>query len=191
MTGRFLAAAAALVLAASTAAAAIKNDEKTISTVIVTGNTVEARLLAELIQRHTKQPILYIDHLKPRAVSFVPAQVEAEEDEEPVNNVLLVETKEYSNFINFAHPEQVVFLGNPDHTPKYFKEKLNPAIKSYAIDHRDWMIVASQAEELFGISGLLEEYKAEREKLEKAGVKFIPSGIEVTEPKPVLPPAAR
>jgi hypothetical protein len=188
MTGRFLAAAAALVLAASTAAAALKNDEKTVSTVIVTGNTVESRLLAELIQRHTKQPILFIDHLTPRVMSFAPAQEEVEEGEEPLNNVLKIETKEYSNFINFAHPEQVVFLGNPDHTPKYFKEKLNPAIKSYAIDNRDWMIVASQAEELFGISGLLEEYKEAIQKLEKGGFKTSPSGIEITEPKPVLPP---
>ena len=188
MTGRFLAAAAAFVLAASTAAAALKNDEKTVSTVIVTGNTVEARLLAELIQRHTKQPILFIDHLNPRAVSFVPAQEEVEEGEEPINNVLKVETKEYSNFINFVHPEQVVFVGNPDHTPKYFKEKLNPAIKSYAIDNRDWMIVASQAEELFGISGLLEEYKTEIDLYKKGGGTVSPSGVEVTEPKPVLPP---
>ena len=160
--------------------AALENKKDDVSTLIVTGYSLHSRLLADLLQFHTKQPVIFITRPDAKEVLFVPAQ-KNDVDSKP----LKVASGEFHNFVNFVHPKQVVLLGEQKFIPKFYKEVINPNIKSYALNDKDWMIIATKCEELFGIGGLANKYQAELRKLARGGANL--GSKQVSEPQLVLP----
>jgi len=163
------------------AEAAIENKETDVSTLIVTGYSLHSRLLADLLQFHTKQPVVFITSPNAKEVLFVPAQ----RKDVPAQKPLKVSAAEFHNFVNFAHPKQVVLLGEEKFIPKHYRDVLNPNIKTYALTDKDWKIIATQCEELFGISGLAAKFQAELDRLARGGANI--GTQESREPQIVLP----
>ena len=161
--------------------AALKNSRTDVDTVIVTGYSLHSRLLADMIQYHTGQPIIYITGGKEKKLFFVPARNWKQGEAMPLP------TSEYHNFINFAHPKQVVFIGNDKFVPEFFKKSVNKNIPTYSIKDNDWLMNAVLAEELFGVSKLTESFEAELKKLARGGVPISLSKGESSEPKMVVP----
>ena len=93
------------VFASTSLEAALENKKNDVSTLIVTGYSLHSRLLADLLQFYTKQPVIFITQPDAKEVLFVPAQRKGV-DAKP----LRVSSGEFHNFVNFAHPKQVVFL---------------------------------------------------------------------------------
>ena len=160
--------------------AALENNKNDVSTLIVTGYSLHSRLLADLLQFYTKQPVVFITQPDAKEVLFVPAQ-----KKEVKAKPLKVSSGEFHNFVNFAHPKQVVLLGEEKYIPSFYKEVINPNIQTYSLADKDWVIIATQCEELFGISGLAEKYKAELRKLARGGANL--GSQQIREPQLVLP----
>jgi hypothetical protein len=163
------------------AEAAIENKKGDVSTLIVTGYSLHSRLLADLLQFHTKQPVIFITSPDAKEVLFVAAQMK----DVPPQKPLRVSASEFHNFVNFAHPKQVVLLGEEKFIPKHYREVLNPSITIYALSDKDWKIIATQCEELFGIDGLAAKYQAELDRLARGGANV--GTQQAREPQIVLP----
>ncbi len=162
------------------ASAAIENNEDDVTTVIVTGYSLHSRLLADLLQFYTKQPVVFITRPDAKEVMFVAAPRDGVE-----NPPIKVAAGEFHNFINFAHPKQVVLLGEEKFIPKFYKDSVNPAIDTYVLNDKNWRIIAAQCEELFGISGLAKKYDEELNRLARGGA--IVEQERAPEPKLVIP----
>jgi len=161
--------------------AALKNSKTDVDTVIVTGYSLHSRLLADMIQYHTGQPIIYITGASKKNLFFVPARNWKQ------GQPMTLTTSDYHNFINFVHPKQVVFIGSDKFVPEFFKKSVNKNIPMYSIKDNDWLMNAVLAEELFGISKLTEAYEKELEKLARGGVPVSLRKGGKSEPKMVVP----
>ncbi|WDE96722.1 hypothetical protein PQO03_01930 [Lentisphaera profundi] len=165
------------------AQAAIENKDDDVTTLIVTGYSLHSRLLADLLQFHTKQPVVFITRPDAKEVLFVPAQKNT--NPAPPQTPIKISASEFHNFVNFAHPKQVVLLGEERFIPKHYRDVINPNIKTYALTDKNWTIIATQCEELFGIKGLAKKYQAELDRLARGGANV--GSPQASEPRIVMP----
>ncbi len=125
--------------------------KRQIHTLVVTGNYVSPRLLAELIQNESRQPFA----LFPTAGSndsriFVcPAKSDA----------FVVTESEFCRMVNFMNPRRIVVLGNSDYVqPKYLK-LLDRRIPLFIVDGSDWQRCADELTFMLNLSNLSGNYK--------------------------------
>ena len=161
--------------------ASLKNGRTDVETIIVTGYSLHSRLLADMIQYHTGHPIIYITGASKKNLFFVPAR--NWKQGEPMT----LTASEYHNFINFAHPKQVVFIGNDKFVPAFFKTSVNKNIPTHSIKDNDWLMNAVLAEELFGVKELTEAFEKELKRLARGGVPVDLRKGGSSEPKMVVP----
>ena len=101
-----------------------------VETLVVTGNYSKARLLAELFQHETKQPILLLSPTQGggNELYFMPSGPEA----------MALESGQYVEFINFLQPRRIVFLGNARYTPETYVEQISDSYPTVVMASDNW-----------------------------------------------------
>ena len=106
-----------------------KNKAKRVDSLIITGNYVKSRILAELIQRETKQPILLLPSGEEVNVMFFLT---------PTDETLEIKKQDYLKFIDFLQPKRALFLGNEAYSPSEYMEPLKDEIPVWSVTNNDW-----------------------------------------------------
>ena len=158
----------------------IPSKDKKIHTLIVTGNYVQSRLLAELVQLENRQPVILVPSNKSYSELFILLP----------KNALKVKTNKFTDFVNFTGPKQVVFIGDKSLTDYSLVNKLPVGkVKVHKLDDSNLMHTAWQLEELLGLDDLAEDYKEKIQLLSASGVipRNAPIVRQAEEPSIILP----
>ncbi len=151
-----------LLFAANFASAAFMQDwmkpfqgpGQNISLLVVTGNYSKARLLAELIQSYSAQPILLIPYVGGNTnndIFFVPPKKSG--------SALKVPYTEMTNFINFANPKMVLVLGGNEFVPDIYFNRIQDNRTIVRLTGKDWIKTADSAGKLLNLSNLGSDYR--------------------------------
>ncbi|MCX6986341.1 MAG: hypothetical protein NT118_16580 [Lentisphaerae bacterium] len=104
---------------------------KEITTLIVTGNYTKARVLAELTQGETSQPILLITS-EGGKLFFMPGK----------GPCLEVQDADFTNFVKMVNAKQVLVLGDTRYVPESYIKRMDPKQTIIRVDNKDWCQVA-------------------------------------------------
>lgn len=112
-----------------------------VDVLIVVGNYLEPRLLAELVQDKTKQPLLVVS---PEAdgstkLFFMPWDPPAHE----------LPGSKYVEFVTVLNPKQVVFVGDEAYMPSEYVEQLRGRFPIVTVASGDWHKDAKAMAEMF------------------------------------------
>ncbi len=131
-----------------------------VHTLIVTGNYVKSRLLAELIQDKTGQPILLISPTSngDNELYFLPKGSEA----------VPVEKAKYTEFVDWLQPKRVVFLGNARYVAPEFVNRLRDRYPVVQLTSDAWIKNAEAAARVFGSRKIARRYAELLPKVESA-----------------------
>lgn len=116
---------------------------------IVTGNYIRPRLLAELVQKRTLDPILIVANGGQSRFFYI-----SPKKERPME----VGAGSYVEFIELLNPRRVVILGNHNVVPRSITDVLQDRFPSVMITGTNWGVNAAAAANLFEYSQLRKRY---------------------------------
>ena len=132
-------------------------------TLMVTGNYVDSRLLVELAQWRTKQPILLfspeVDGTS--QLYFLTAG----------GKVTNMEVEKFQEILEFINPKRVIFLGGNDYVPNGFVEMAKAQYPVVIIDSADWQRNSVVLGEWLKQDTLPKLFKEYTDKLVQGGIK--------------------
>ena len=132
-----------------------------VETLLVTGNFAKSRLLAELYQRQTKQPILLISpegYGKDQLFGLLAAPQEA----------MAMEPAKYAEWVGYLHPSRIVFLGDTTVVPQSYIDQVRGRFPTVVLNSRNWLDNAKALGSLIKDSSLAKLYGSYFEKLDAA-----------------------
>jgi len=133
-------------------------NSKRIKTLIVTGNFVKSRMLAELIQFRTKQPILLLPTgNEERTMYFLGPDLQAYE----------IDRDDFKDFVAFLQPKKVLFLGDKNYSPSEYIEELEKVTTTWVVNSSDWEQIAFSVEDVMSIRKLTFDYLVLLKQLEE------------------------
>lgn len=118
-------------------------------TLIVTGNYVRPRLLSELVQRKTKDPILLVSGNGNSRVFYLSV-----DREQPLE----IKNDSYVEFIQLLNPRRLVVLGNSEVVPSRIVDVLKNRFPTVTVAGTNWGINAEAAANLFKYKNLPNHY---------------------------------
>lgn len=149
-----------------------------VDTLLITGNIARSRLLAEMIQFKTGQPVLVISpSANGEQLYFLPAKDEAG----------AIETAKYMEFIDYLHPGRVVILGGPRYVPADFANPVRDRYPTLMVAGEDWIKNAEALGKIFRVRKLPGRYAELLQKIETAPTAPPPS-LPGAPAEPVAPP---
>ena len=140
-----------------------KMPEKNVNTLIVIGNYRIPRLLADLIQSETRQPILLIPVNSDGKIFFMPAK----------EKTLAVEFDDLTDFIKYLKPEKILVLGDKRYIPKKYTEAIDPSQTVISITNKSWTKVANTTSRMLGLTYLRRRFAKYNAKI-KSGDLYSP-----------------
>lgn len=143
-----------------------KMPEKNIETLIIVGNYRQPRLLAELVQNETKQPILVVPDSGEGNVFFMPANRE--------DKTMEIKIGDLTDFIKFVKPNKVIVLGDKRYVPEKYLAEIDPSQTVISITNKDWGMVAKATSRILDLKYLIKDFKAQQELL-KSGELYRPN----------------
>ena len=110
-------------------------------TVLLTGNYLQSRILAELAQYYKKQPVLLIspDSEGASQVYYMPNGTEAKN----------IPAEEFMDLVNHIAPKRIIVLGGTDYVPKSFVDQIKAKYSVISLDSADWSKNAAALGEIF------------------------------------------
>ena len=131
-----------------------RNGRVKASSLMITGNYVDSRLLAELAQHYSKQPLLVIspDVDGGYQLFFMPA----------VKQASPVSPDEFMDIIKYVNPKRIIVIGNDSFVPVKFVDQARTDYSIISLDSDNWSKNAAALGELLKIEKLqtlFEEYK--------------------------------
>ena len=123
-----------------------------ISTLVVTGNYAKPRIIAELIQANTRQPILLTPASGQDGIYFMPPEKNG-------GKAMKIPKKELTNFINFTGATQILVLGNSDYVSDKYFEKISKEQTICRITSKNWQRVANTIGRFLNIPNLPGDYE--------------------------------
>ena len=103
----------------------LRPGKESVETVIVVKNNVRPRLLAEMAQKRTRQPIVFVP-VTGQGAYYLSL---------PNGDIEKISPKKLQNFLRFSHPEQVVVLGDQKGMPKLKENFGTYAVKYIHAQH--------------------------------------------------------
>ncbi|MBN2452090.1 MAG: hypothetical protein JXR77_17010 [Lentisphaeria bacterium] len=155
-----------------------------VETLMVTGNVAKSRLLAELAQHRTKQPIVLVSPERGGRAElfFMPSVPEA----------MVFEEAKYAEFVDFLHPARIVILGDAGFVPERFVDAVRGKYPTVVFNSKDWVQNASALGVLLRQRNLARDFAAYAEKLDAAvGGQAVAPGALATPaapPEPLITP---
>ncbi len=122
---------------------------KRVEVLIVTTNHIKSKLLADLIQYETNQPILLLPtgNEKDKMYFLLPTH---ESDE--------VSEKDFVRFIDFLQPKNVLFLGDENYAPSHYIDSIKDVVGAWLIPGSNWQVIARSAGDMLRLKNLELDY---------------------------------
>lgn len=133
-----------------------KMPEKNVNSLIVIGNYRKPRLLADLIQNETKQPILLIPSDVDGKIFFMPAK----------DQTMPIELENLTDFIKFLKPGKILVLGDNRYVPEKYLKAIDPGQTVISVSNKDWKKVAATTTRILDLTYLERRFKKYEEKIE-------------------------
>ena len=129
-------------------------------TVILTGNYIESRLLAELAQFYTRQPVVLVSKGEGSETEafYMPNMKEASK----------ITAEEFVDLVNHIAPKRVIVLGNSDYVPASFIEQIRDKYPLIQIDGTDWSKNAGTLALIIEEKGLKARFDENMQKINSA-----------------------
>ena len=124
-----------------------------ISTLVITGNYAKPRIIAELIQAETRQPILLLPAEGQDSAYFMPPEKDG-------GKAMKVPFNELTNFINFVGPKQILVLGNTKYVADKYYDKISKEQTICRITSNNWQRVANTVGKYLNLPNLPGDYKS-------------------------------
>ena len=116
---------------------------------IVTSNYIKSRMLAELIQHHTKQPILLLPTGEEQDTMYA---MRAD------GHSIKFNEKHYLDFVSSLNPSTVLFLGDERYAPERYQKIAQKLKPTTVVSHPEWDKVAEGVGGLFQLDKLKPQY---------------------------------
>ncbi|WP_176013595.1 hypothetical protein [Victivallis sp. Marseille-Q1083] len=139
---------------------------KDVTTLVITGNYVNPRLLADVIQAHTRQPYLLLPLENDEYFYWCPRGKDA---------VQKIHIADFSKFVKFLNPRQIIILGDDHYVPRRFRAAIDPAIP-VMIMTGDWENIAASLERSQNINNLASDYSKLRRELKQRNI-YVPAKV--------------
>jgi hypothetical protein len=148
--------------------------KRRVDTLVITGNFAKSRLLAELFQHKTKQPIVLIspEGIGRDQLFFMPTVPEA----------MAFDATKYVEFIDFLHPGRIVFIGDASFVPPSYIDQVRGRYPTVVLNSRDWLDNAKALGGIIKDRGLAKRYGSYFEKLDAAAGSIPASSDRYAEP---------
>ena len=140
-----------------------KMPEKDVNTLIVVGNYRIPRLLADLIQTETKQPILLLPVDSDGKIFFMPAK----------DQTMVVEFDDLTDFIKYLKPGKIIVLGDERYVPTKYVDAIDPSQTVISITNKSWKKVAETTSRILDLTYLNRRFGKYEEKI-KSGELYRP-----------------
>lgn len=134
---------------------------------VVTGNFVKSRILAELIQTRKGVPVLLLPTGTETNLYALGPKKEAME----------VNAGDYAGFVDFMRPKQVLFLGDESYTPPEWIKQIRDDHACWVANSSDWEQVAISAERMLKIKNLAIDYLYLLHQLDENGRPIEPTVV--------------
>jgi hypothetical protein len=150
---------------------------KEITTLVVTGNYTKARVLAELIQGETNQPILLITS-EGGKLFFMPGK----------GPCLEVQDADFTNFVKMVNAKQILILGDLRYVPESYTKRMDTNQTVIRVDNKDWYQIAVAVGKILDKTYLASKFKTLNEQID-SGKLFNPGtrGTPVSASAPLEP----
>ena len=158
-----LAALCAAIALLSSCALFRQEGRTKVDTLLVTGNYLDARLITELAQYHTKQPVVIFstDIDETLQMYFIPT---SQKEAEPAP------TEQFSELITHLNPKRVVFVGGSLIVPQNFVDEAKKISTTLVLDSDNWSENAKELGHLLRQRRLQREYDDYRKRLNERGL---------------------
>jgi len=157
LSRKFILAAMAVVLTSSAFAFNVREmatpyqgPERDVITLIITSNYKKSRLLAELIQRETKQPILLLPAGDQKGIYFMPSSVK--------KPALEIKEENIGKFVALINPQQILVLGDRGFVHQNYIDMIDKKMPVFVVNGRDWVINAKSVAKLLDLNNLASDY---------------------------------
>ena len=149
-----------------------KTPGKNIETLIISGNYRQPRIIAELIQNETHQPIIVLPVNDGGKAYFLTG--------DRSDTTMTIEKKDFSNFVKFSNPDTILVIGGKHYIPEDYLELINPKQTIVRISNSYWLEVAKKIQNFFNLTYLVRDYKQQ--------IELINSGRLYTPENSSIPP---
>jgi hypothetical protein len=151
-----------------------------ILTLIITSNYKKSRLLAELIQNATKQPILLLPAGDQKCIFFMPKNGKLAQE---------ITESQFAKFIEFVNPQKIVILGDSGFVPRKYVEQIEKKMVVVQLNSQDWIANATAAGTILDLHYLARDYTRLYRQIE-SGKLYSPTENKEVESVPVVDNAA-
>lgn len=117
---------------------------KKVETLIITGNFVKSRLLAELLQAELKQPVLLLPGDTKDSLYALG----------PDGSAIKVARQHFKAFVKYIHPHQILILGDNNYVPTSYSDSLKGIVPVWRLSGTDWEKLAVSSGEVFHLKEL-------------------------------------
>ena len=158
-----LSVALIIIIFTSSGCSAFRREGRTRAhTLMLTGNYMDSRLLCDLAQYKTKQPILLfsLDADQSQQIFFMPAS----------NKVQRINADEFADIVSFINPKRVVVVGGNDYVPQSFIDLARGKFPVMIFNSEDWSQNARMLGELLNQRSLLKDFDDSKDRLAKSGI---------------------
>lgn len=140
-----------------------RNGRAPTDTLMITANVVNARLLAELAQLRTKQPILlFSPDVDGTQQIFYLA---------PGEKATSIGEDKFVEMVDFINPKRVIILGSNDFVPNAVVDRIRQRYSIIILDSTDWDKNAQALGEWLDHSALLKQYREYNGKLSQVNTQ--------------------
>ena len=129
-----------------------RGPDQNIQTLIITGNYAESRLLAELIQKVNKQPILLIPADNSNTIYFMPPPSRAKP--------MAIKNAQLTDFVNFLGVKQIIILGDKRYVPKKYTDEIGTNQTVWRATGSNWQKIANSVGKLLNLTNIPGDYKS-------------------------------
>ena len=131
------------------------------SSLIVVGNYVEPRLLAEIAQYYSKQPVLVISpDLDGGYQLFFMATT---------NKATTDSSDQFLEIVKYVNPKRIIVLGSDKYVPATFVDQARSKYSVITLDSDDWSKNAASLEELLKVGHLKSNFESYLANIKAAG----------------------
>jgi hypothetical protein len=141
-----------------------KDPSKTVNTLVIIGNYRNPRLMADIIQAETNQPILLVPAGSDGKIFFMPAK----------DTTMSIEFDDLRDFIKYLKPERIVVLGDERYVPKKYLKQIAPSQTVISVTNKSWKKIAAMTQEVMNLTYLKRDFAKGEDKIE-SGELYRPS----------------
>ncbi|HOK04806.1 MAG TPA: hypothetical protein P5270_01565 [Victivallales bacterium] len=152
-----------------------KRPSKDIRTLIMVGNYTKQRILAELIQQETSQPILLLPAMPGGKIFFMPAKKEA----------LEIENAKFTDFVKFTKPERILIIGDGGAVTQSYIDRIDPYQTKILVYNKNMEQAAIEIGKILDLTDLADDFAKLNKDLESG--KLYKPGSAVSKPEVALP----